>query len=108
MIVVYALNICKKCVERRKMSTKSMTAFIEKVKQDKELLEKIKTLPMADTDTALAQGIRIAKEAGFDLSIADAQNMMAEYTGERELSDEELGQVAGGGNVKIANAGGTP
>ena len=66
------------------MSEEQLKAFLEKVKADTSLQEKLKAA--ADIDAVVA----IAKEAGFSISAdeLDAQS--------RELSDGELEGVAGG------------
>ncbi len=66
------------------MSEEQINAFLEKVKGDTSLQEKLKEA--ADADAVLA----IAKEAGFSVS---ADNLTKAPT---ELSDEELEGVAGG------------
>ena len=66
------------------MSEEQLKAFIEKVKADTSLQEKLKAA--ADTDAVLA----IAKEAGFSISADDLT--MAQS----EISDEELEGAAGG------------
>ena len=63
------------------MSEEQLKAFLEKVKADTSLHEKLKAA--ADIDAALA----IAKEAGFSIS-ADVVRT--------EISEEELEGVAGG------------
>ncbi len=65
------------------MSEEQLKAFLEKVKADTSLQEKLKAA--ADVDAALA----IAKDAGFSVSVDDWQVT--------ELSDEELEGAAGGG-----------
>ena len=67
------------------MSEEQLKAFLEKVKTDASLQEKLKAAANADAVTA------IAKEAGFSISADDLKN--AQVT---ELSDEELEGVAGG------------
>ena len=64
------------------MSEEQLKAFLEKVKADTSLQEKLKAA--ADTDAVLA----IAKDAGFSIS-ADVVRT--------EISEEELEDVAGGG-----------
>ena len=66
------------------MSEEQLKAFIEKVKADTSLQEKLKAAVDADAVAA------IAKEAGFSVSIDDLKNAQS------ELSDEELEGVAGG------------
>ena len=65
------------------MSEEQLKAFLEKVKANSNLQEKLKAA--ADSDAVLA----IAKEAGFSISAEDYAS---------ELSDEELEGAAGGGN----------
>ena len=66
------------------MSEEQLKAFLEKVKDDTSLQEKLKAA--ADADAVAA----IAKEAGFSISADDLTNAQS------ELSDEELEGVAGG------------
>ena len=68
------------------MSEEQLKAFLEKVKADTSLQEKLKAAADADAVTA------IAKEAGFSISADDLT--MAQS----EISDEELEGVAGGWN----------
>ena len=63
------------------MSEEQLKAFLEKVKADTSLQEKLKAA--ADSDAVLA----IAKEAGFSISAEDYAS---------ELSDEELEGAVGG------------
>ena len=67
------------------MSEEQLKAFLEKLKDDSSLQEKLKAA--SDADAVVA----IAKEAGFSISADDLKN--AQVT---ELSDEELEGVAGG------------
>ena len=67
------------------MSEEQLKAFLEKVKADTSLQEKLKAA--SDADAVVA----IAKEAGFSISADDLKNAQS------ELSDEELEGVAGGG-----------
>ena len=63
------------------MSEEQLKAFLEKVKADTSLQEKLKAA--SDADGVVA----IAKEAGFSISAEDYAS---------ELSDEELEGAAGG------------
>ena len=63
------------------MSEEQLKAFLEKVKADTSLQEKLKAA--TDVDAALA----IAKEAGFSISADDVRT---------SISDDELEGVAGG------------
>ena len=67
------------------MSEDQLKAFLEKVKADTSLQEKLKGA--ADADAALA----IAKEAGFSISADDLKNAQS-----IEISEEELEGVSGG------------
>ena len=64
------------------MSEEQLKAFIEKVKADTSLQEKLKAA--SDADAVVA----IAKEAGFSISADDVRT---------SISDEELEGAAGGG-----------
>ena len=68
------------------MSEEQLKSFLEKVKTDTSLQEKLKGA--ADADAALA----IAKEAGFAITAEDIQSMQSAT----DLSDEEVEDVAGG------------
>ena len=70
------------------MSEEQLKAFLEKLKADTSLQEKLKAA--VDSDAALA----IAKEVGFDISVDDLKN--AQY---EELEDSELEAIAGGKNT---------
>ena len=65
------------------MSEEQLKSFLEKVKTDTGLKEKLKAA--ADSDAVLA----IAKEAGFSISADDLKT-------QSEISDAELERVAGG------------
>ncbi len=67
------------------MSEEQLKAFLEKVKADTSLQERLNAA--AGNDAVVA----IAKEAGFNISADDLKNAPS------ELSEEELEGVAGGG-----------
>ena len=67
------------------MSEEQLKAFLEKVKGDTSLQEKLNGA--ADADAV----VEIAKEAGFSITAEDIQSMPV-----KELSDEELEEAAGG------------
>ena len=69
------------------MSEEQLSALLAKLKEDVGLLEKLKAA--ADLDSAAA----IAKEAGYAVSKADWLTHQAQL---RQISDEELEEVAGG------------
>ena len=66
------------------MSEEQQKAFLEKVKGDTGLQEKLKAAANSDA------GVSIAKEAGFSISTADLEKAQS------ELNQEELEGVAGG------------
>ena len=66
------------------MSEEQLKAFLEKLKDDSSLQEKLKAAVDADAVTA------IAKEAGFSISADDLKKAQS------EISEEELEGVAGG------------
>ena len=71
------------------MSEEQLKAFLEKVKADTSLQEKLKAA--ADANAVAA----IAKEEGFSISVDDLKNAQS------GLSDEELEGVAGGAQYKL-------
>ena len=66
------------------MSEEQLKAFLEKVKGDAALQEKLKAA--ADSDAVVA----IAKEVGFGISLDDLKNAQS------EISGAELESLAGG------------
>ena len=69
------------------MSEEQLNAFLEKVKGDTTLQEKLNGA--ADADAV----VEIAKEAGFAITAEDIQSMQS---GHLEASDEELKGAPGG------------
>ena len=67
------------------MSEEQLKAFLEKVKADTTFKEKL--------NRAADAVVEIAKEAGFSITSEDIQPMQSATV---ELSDEELGNAAGG------------
>ena len=70
------------------MSEEQLKAFLEKVKGDTNLQEKLKAA--ANSDAVLA----IAKEAGFSISAEDLTKAQS------EVSDDELEGAAGGQQLR--------
>ena len=69
------------------MPEEQLKTFIKKVKSDTCLQEKLNGA--ADSGAV----VEIAKEAGFSITAEDIQSMQSATV---ELSDEELGNAAGG------------
>ena len=68
------------------MSEEQLKAFIEKVKADTSLQEKLKAAANPDAIAA------IAKEAGFSISADDLKNAQSAI----EMSDEQMEEIQGG------------
>ena len=69
------------------MSEEQLNAFLEKVKADTSLQEKL------NAATSPEAAIEIAKAAGFSITADDIQSMQSATV---ELSDEELDGASGG------------
>ena len=69
------------------MSSEQLQLFIEKVKSDNDLAEKLKGVQSDE------QAIAIAKELGFTITNDDLESLFPE---EQELTEEQLEAVAGG------------
>ena len=74
------------------MSLEQLKAFLEKVKGDTSLQEKLNAAASPDG------AVEIAKEAGFAITTEDIQSMESETV---ELSDEELEGAAGGAGIVL-------
>ena len=73
------------------MSEEQLKAFLEKVKSDTELQDKLNGA--ADSDAV----VKIAKEAGFSITAEETVSwFLSMQSATVELSDEELGNAAGG------------
>jgi len=70
--------------------TENMRKFLELVKQDEALMEKLSALREAEPGDAMEQVIGLAKEKGVSLTAADFA------APEGELSDDALESAAGG------------
>ena len=75
------------------MSEEQLSAFLEKLKDDTSLKDKLKAA--ADVDAAFA----IAEEAGFSISADDLKI-------QSEISEEELEDAAGGYNLTLRDCKG--
>ena len=76
------------------MSEEQLKAFLEAVKADAGLQEKLKAAKDADADAVVA----IAKSAGFVISAEELKRAKAS-----EVSEEELERVAGGTAFQSVN-----
>jgi predicted ribosomally synthesized peptide with nif11-like leader len=76
------------------MSEEQLKAFLKALEADTDLQAKLKAAVEGEIDTPdeTAVVLEIAKEAGFGITAAEAENI-------RGLSDEELEGVAGGTEV---------
>ena len=75
------------------MSEEQLKAFLEKVKTDTSLQEKLKAAASPEA------AIEIAKDAGFSITAEDVQSMQSATV---EVSDEELEGAAGGTGKKYS------
>ena len=78
------------------MSEEQLKAFLEKVKADTSLEEKLKAAASPEA------AVEIAKDAGFSITAEDIQSQSATA----ELSDEELEGAAGGGSLWVGTVTG--
>ena len=76
-------------VTNLQMSEEQLKAFLEKVKADTSLQEKLQGVTDADAIVA------IAKEAGFCISADELKKAVSDVS---ELDEEQLEKVSGGGN----------
>ena len=74
------------------MSQEQLKAFLEKVKADTSLQEKLKAAASPEA------AIEIAKDGGFSITAKDIQSMQS--TTEPEVSEEELEGASGGTNIR--------
>jgi predicted ribosomally synthesized peptide with nif11-like leader len=83
------------------------TEFINKVKSDPTLQQKIKAVKESTKKQAVIQIVQIAKEAGYDV---DAQSLEKAFmTHKGELTDAALAAVsAAGGSRGDCSSGGAP
>ena len=80
------------------MSEEQLKAFLEKVKTDTSLQEKLKAAASPDA------AVEIAKDAGFAITTEDIQSMQSQSQSQSgEVSDDELEAAAGG--CSLANLG---
>ena len=77
------------------MSEEQLNAFLEKLKGDTSLQEKLKAAASPEA------AIDIAKAAGFSITAGDIQSMQSATV---ELSDEELQGAAGGYQADISTS----
>ena len=75
------------------MSEEQLNAFLEKVKADTSLQDKLKAAASPEA------AIEIAKDAGFAITAGDIQSMQSATV---KLSDEELEGASGGRSTPTA------
>ena len=71
------------------MSEEQLKAFLEKIKSDTELQEKLKEVSTPEA------AIEIANAAGFSITADDIQSMQSEPPGDEELEGAAGGQCLG-------------
>jgi predicted ribosomally synthesized peptide with nif11-like leader len=77
-----------KLQREKAMSSTELNRFLEDLRNDPRLLEESRTL-LRDSEAALLW----TRERGYNLSLAEIQELLG---CDRELSDEDLDQAAGG------------
>ena len=80
------------------MSEEQLKAFLEKVKADTSLQEKLNAATDADAVVA------IAKDAGFRISADDLAKAQSEISEDEELEGAAGGSVGGGGGCNYSGA----
>lgn len=93
------------------MAQENVREFMEFLNRDEELQKKLKTATEAYTgdktdEKAVFEAVivPIAKEAGYEFSFEDVEEL-AKASGVDELSEDELAAVAGGGYILNACGG---
>jgi predicted ribosomally synthesized peptide with nif11-like leader len=81
------------------MSQEAVQAFVERVNDDETFRDGL--IAAGDNDGRL----RIAQEAGFDITAEDFAELRAQHV--QELSEEDLEMIAGGGGATAASIMGT-
>ncbi|WP_114993440.1 Nif11-like leader peptide family natural product precursor [Synechococcus sp. UW179A] len=71
------------------MSEEQLKAFLEKIKSDTELQEKLKEVSTPEA------AVEIANAAGFSITADDIQSMQSEPPGDDELESAAGGQCLG-------------
>lgn len=79
------------------MSQEQLKGFLENVKQNKTLLDKLTALTQDDPDAMIKEGLAFATELGYDITVDDWNEFNASNE-DRPLSDDEMDMVAGGGS----------
>ena len=77
------------------MSEEQLKAFLEKIKSDTELQEKLKEVSTPEA------AIEIANAAGFSITADDIQSMQSEPPGDDELESAAGGRCGGSVSVMI-------
>jgi predicted ribosomally synthesized peptide with nif11-like leader len=80
------------------MSTQGATALYERFASDEEFRARLEDAPTQD------EARRLVTEAGYDVSLDDLP-AIRNLVGVRELSDEDLEKVAGGGATTVDAVG---
>ncbi|WP_114990910.1 Nif11-like leader peptide family natural product precursor [Synechococcus sp. UW179A] len=78
------------------MSEEQLKAFLEKIKSDTELQEKLKEVSTPEA------AIEIANAAGFSITANDIQSMQSEPPGDQELETASGGFCGGSESWMIA------
>jgi len=78
------------------MATEQMQQFLQAIRQDGSLQERMRTAPDQASIARLA--VELGAEHGYHFTATEVEEWMGEHTAAvGELSDRELDQVSGGG-----------
>lgn len=78
------------------MSIQIVADFVEKLKSDPKLHDRLKALPHEDEEAAIRGLVEIARDAGYEFSADEYQAYVRKRVDSGEISEEELDKVAGG------------
>lgn len=76
------------------MAEDQVHAFVEKMKSDKGLQEKLKDIPQGPEGTSYV--INVASEWGYNFTEQDLEAATKAKTSSGEISQEDLDKIAGG------------
>ena len=84
--------------KERKVSVENVKAFFAKMEGDKALREKFESMVQRMRKGALGEVVKMASAAGYKFTAADLAEARKATVG--ALSEDELKQVAGGGDAR--------
>ena len=81
------------------MSRESVKGFAARVRSDEQLRKRVRAIDTRDRAKALAAVTQVAREAGFQFTVDDAQSLIRGRVARAgaELDLDDLEKIAGGG-----------